>query len=204
MAALSRTGNLYKQLALVMGTVAHDGLLRGGEITSGLKPTDVYFNMTNKHWVYSSGVQNRIGPVARLKLFCHGANSGYQLLLDWFNQNNLWKRQDIYIFPYIHPSTYQLIWTKPTSSDRFRQFVKHMVASVGLPADLSSGHSCRAGGATDLFIVGVDYCKIKKFGRWVSDAALIYFRDEEDVVQRVKQAFASFGTTGIQPVRKSK
>jgi hypothetical protein len=48
--------------------------------------------------------------------------------------------------------------------------------SIAVDATLYSGHSCRAGGATDLFVAGLPYYIVKKYGRWRSDAALLYFR----------------------------
>ena len=35
----------------------------------------------------------------------------------------------------------------------------------------------------------VPYYIIKKMGRWVSDAALCYYRDDEDVIVSVTEAF---------------
>lgn len=64
---------------------------------------------------------------------------------------------------------------------------------IGLNPELYSGHSLRAGGATDLFVAKVPYPIIKKAGRWKSDAALLYYRDEEDVAQVVTKAFEMLG-----------
>ena len=52
-----------------------------------------------------------------------------------------------------------------------------------------SGHSLRAGGATDLFVKRVPYYLIKKMGRWKSDAALLYYRSDKDVYEAVRKAF---------------
>jgi hypothetical protein len=60
-----------------------------------------------------------------------------------------------------------------------------MVSLIGLDKALYSGHSLRAGGATDLFVAKVPYPIIKKAGKWRSDAALIYHRDEDDVAKVV-------------------
>ena len=46
-----------------------------------------------------------------------------------------------------------------------------------------------AGSATDLFVARVPYFIIKRMGRWSSDAAMIYYRHEEDVVETVAAAF---------------
>ena len=55
--------------------------------------------------------------------------------------------------------------------------IKFSVERIGLSGGNFAGHSLRAGGATDLFAAGVPYPVIKKFGRWKSDAALLYYRD---------------------------
>ena len=47
-------------------------------------------------------------------------------------------------------------------------------APIGPNPNHYSGHSCRAGGATDLFAAGVQYYVVKKYGRWTLDTALIY------------------------------
>jgi hypothetical protein len=47
-----------------------------------------------------------------------------------------------------------------------------------------TGHSFRAGGATDLFNAGVPYQVIQKQGRWKSAAVLVYFKSEAAAVCR--------------------
>jgi len=68
-----------------------------------------------------------------------------------------------------------------------------VVAANGLDSRFYSGHSPRAGGATDVFVGRVPYYIIKKAGRWVSDAAMIYYRDDEDVVNAVANCFDLVG-----------
>jgi hypothetical protein len=63
--------------------------------------------------------------------------------------------------------------------------------SIGIDGNRFGAHSLRAGGATDLFRAGVYYPTIKKFGRWKSDSALLYFRDQEETVETVMEAFAN-------------
>ena len=45
------------------------------------------------------------------------------------------------------------------------------------------------GGATDLFVARVPYYIIQHMGRWASDAALVNYRHEEDVLRAVSTAF---------------
>jgi integrase len=68
------------------------------------------------------------------------------------------------------------------SGDYFRSVIKQAVVSIGLDPQRFSGHSLRSGGATDLFEARVAYHIIKKMGRWKSDAAMRYYRSDEDVV----------------------
>ena len=67
--------------------------------------------------------------------------------------------------------------------------IKRSVASLGLNPSLYSCHSLRAGGATDLFTARVPYPIIKTMGRWKSDVAIIYFRDQDDMSRAVFKGF---------------
>jgi hypothetical protein len=65
-----------------------------------------------------------------------------------------------------------------------------------------SGHSFRAGGATDLFDAGVDLVLVRKFGRWkTAQSALCYYRSSSRVSAVATRAFArgtaSRSTVGI-------
>jgi hypothetical protein len=60
-----------------------------------------------------------------------------------------------------------------------------------------SGHSLRAGGATGLLVPRVPYHIIKKRGRWMSDAAMVYYRSEEDVIREVSRGFTRVVGAGL-------
>jgi hypothetical protein len=69
----------------------------------------------------------------------------------------------------------------------FLSGVSSMSVSSVIDPRRFSGHSMRAGGAT-LFTSRIPYWVVKKMG-WTSDAALKYYRSEEDVVvASVRQA----------------
>jgi hypothetical protein len=72
-----------------------------------------------------------------------------------------------------------------------RRSIKRTVASIGLDPSRYSGHSLRAGGATDMFARGLPYYVIKRMGRWRSDAALCYFRCERTVAKVAASAFST-------------
>lgn len=63
------------------------------------------------------------------------------------------------------------------TKDKWRKIIKAQVQHIGLDPALYSGHSFRAGWATDMFNAQVPYYVIKKLGRWQSDSALVYYRD---------------------------
>jgi hypothetical protein len=68
--------------------------------------------------------------------------------------------------------------------------IKIAIKAIGLDPTKFANHSLRAGGATDLFRCGVYYPTIKKFGRWLTDCAHIYYRDDEGVSNTVFAGFA--------------
>ena len=65
------------------------------------------------------------------------------------------------------------------TKSKWRAIIKSQVQQIGLDPALYSGHSFRAGWATDMFNSQVPYYAIKKVGRWRSDAALLYYRDSQ-------------------------
>jgi integrase len=68
---------------------------------------------------------------------------------------------------------------------------RNLLRRAGLPAESFSGHSFRAGGATDLFH---GYCRphmLQQQGRWRSDTFWIYVRDHPSLRrEEVSNAFA--------------
>jgi hypothetical protein len=109
------------------------------------------------------------------------------LLASWYDMNGLWDKPNALLFPSSHKGAggKEKTWSKQW----FRQRVKRSVAMIGLDPEQYSGHSFRAGGATELFVRRVPYHIIKKFGRWKSDAAMLYYRDQDDVNRVVGRAF---------------
>ena len=108
-------------------------------------------------------------------------------MTDWFNEQNLWTQHSTHIFPSARGDVFY--FNKTMSQDCLRHIIALRTNSIGLDPSKYSGHSMRAGGATDLFIMRVPYYIIKKMGRWVSDAALVYYRDDDDVILAVTEAF---------------
>ena len=181
------------ELAAMLLT-GHNGLLRSAELLSGrkvkhvlwapdLKEFSLYLERTKTH---------RQGGGIFISYRDHEGPSAVKLLRKWFDQQQLWGRDDLHIFPPRRGSKFD--FSKTISADTFRRAIKRTAKENGLDPRLYSGHSLRAGGATDLFVGRVPYYVIKKMGRWVSDAAMIYYRDDEDVCNAVASCFEAAAT----------
>ena len=82
-----------------------------------------------------------------------------------------------------------------------RSRIKKVAVFLGLNIADYSGHSLRAGDASDLFYKRVPCYLIKKMGRWKSDAALLYYRSDEDVYEAVRKAFKELAGLGEGDVK---
>lgn len=105
-------------------------------------------------------------------------------MLRLFETFNFWTNPNAILFPSrVQPNSV-------LSHSSFRRHLKTLCSLAGLDSSLYSGHSLRAGGATDLFNAGVPYQFIKLFGRWQSDTALIYYRDRVEMVNATAAGFS--------------
>ncbi len=195
-----------ERLAIVMMTVAHDGMLRAGEICSGLRAVDLSWNMarTTVTLTLLRTKRCRTGSGQMVTLCDYGKGSGCALLRAWMEECHIKDGSTAYLFPEWDVRQQAFDGTRSVRTDNFRKMIKRAVASIGLEPSAFSGHSCRAGGATDAFNAGVAYATVKKFGRWRSDTVLLYYRDEEEVVNRIMAAFGRMGTgLGAGRVRRN-
>ena len=111
-----------------------------------------------------------------------------KLMLRWFDIMELWDKPNQVLFPGKRRNR-KWDWSSTISQTWLRTAIKTLVANNGGDASKYSGHSLRAGGATDLFIARVPYFLIKRMGRWKSDAAMLYYRCDEDLFKAVEGAF---------------
>ena len=182
-------------LCLLLG---HNGLLRSGELFSGLQVKHILWDLVDSNFVLEvsrSKVNRRNGP-EYIRYQDYEGISAYKLLYKWFDTYNLWNQPEAFIIPFIEPrrgkNKNKIIFdfNRNGSIEWWRKrSIPHLVQLVGLDPSQYSGHSLRAGGATDLFTARVPYNIIKKYGRWKSDAALKYYRDDLDVANSVSLAF---------------
>lgn len=185
--------NDVELLEATLLTVGHDGLLRGGELCSSLTKDDFVW------WLDGTGVSvllhrtktHRVGGAVKVDLGdTDSPFSGVKMLKRWWKRWGLKRKpDDAFVFPNVE-GTGQQPGSGTVSTNWLRQRIKRAVQRVGLDPTRYSGHSLRAGGATDLFVARVPYFIIKRMGRWVSDAAMIYYRADDDVRRAVRRAFS--------------
>ena len=181
------------ELAAMLLT-GHNGLLRSAELLSGRKVQHVLWAPSlDEFTLYLERTKtHRQGGSLFVSYRDHEGPSAVKLLRTWFDQQQLWGKDDLHIFPPRRGSKFD--FSKTLSADTFRRAIKRMVKENGLDPSHYLGHSLRAGVATDLFVGRVPYYVIKKMGRWVSDAAMIYYRDDEDVSNAVANCFSVVAT----------
>ena len=192
--AMAKHWNLDSRADLriaTMFTLAFQGLLRSGELLSGLRAGDIKWNPDRTSfqlWLRRTKTV-RSGPGVYIGFKKRTGWFVGDLLRKWFDMEKLWDKPTALLFP--SPKVDKNGQARTYSTSWFRRQVKLAVSSIGLDPSEYSGHSFRAGGATELFARGLGYEQIKKFGRWKSDAALIYYRDQDHIDAAVAGAFAA-------------
>jgi hypothetical protein len=182
---------LEEAVILYMG---HDGLLRAGELLSGLKVSDLVWSLDHAQFtiVLDRSKANRSGDGESVTICDYDGRSAVKLMTQWFGVMELWDKPERHLFPSRKGKAW--LWDRTLSTDWLREVIKKRVSFIGLDPESFSGHSLRAGGATDLFVARVPYFLIKKMGRWKSDAAMLYYRCEADVTDAVAAAFGKIST----------
>ena len=186
---LSDTTQLQEAAAL---TFAQNALLRTKEATSRLRAVDFVWKKYSVvvHLPATKTVRSGKGVYVEVHESGHPL-SGVQLLRRLWAVRDLDSHPQEFVFCRVDHRTTgaRLVPSAPASAQSYRTLIKRSVASIGLDPSKYSGHSLRAGGATDLFAQGTPYYVVKKMGRWESDAALLYFRSESSVARIAARAF---------------
>lgn len=197
---MARTHWNYKQspyhlLCATMAFTAHNGLLRGGELLCGLKVKDLCWEPRNRSVTIhlDPTKTERGGAGVYVRLTDYPGISAYKLLRRWIHTQAIATQPDLYLFP-LHlrqrrgtPTRFD--FHQSASPKWFAGVTDSIARAGGYDCTQYSNHSYRAGGATDLFLSGVPYPQIKSYGRWKSDAALVYLRDDIKVSSSVARAF---------------
>jgi hypothetical protein len=131
---------------------------------------------------------HRKGGPQFITIHDYGVTSGARWLRNHFDRYSLWGNPDSLVYP-SYTAAGELNFNKSMSISQLRSRIKSAIMAIGRNPTRFGGHSLRAGGATDLFRAKVAYPSIKKFGRWKSDAALIYYRDEDKISKEATKGF---------------
>jgi hypothetical protein len=170
-------------------TMGRDALLRGGELTSGIRARHIVFWPRDEGytlWLRRTKTHRKGGGISIQVPDYECPISSCKLLRRLFTLRAL--SPSDFLFPMRRRG--RILADRAASIAQLRRLVKTSVASIGLDASQFSAHSLRAGGATDLFAAGVPFAAIQKMGRWVSAAAVLYYRSVEDVWTTVGAAFS--------------
>jgi integrase len=177
-------------------------LLRGAELTSGLRPSDVVWIRGSKavQLLLRRTKCGRTGAgvfvtVAR----CHDPLCGVRLLRRLWRQLDLDNHPQGFIFPAVAHSAIDT--SRPYAAVALRRTIKRAVQQIGLDPRMYANHSLRAGGATDLLSAGVPDLFVKKAGRWKSDTYQIYHREGMVVALQAARGFSK--ATKSRPPRSA-
>lgn len=173
--------------------LGHNALLRAGELLSGLRVRDLRWDLEGEEvtLLLARSKTHRRGPAAEVAVRRYVGLNAYDLLRRLLRVSEIGGRADAYIFPHVGSAVAgnRVDYNRPMLRGWWVRTLRLFVSRAGLESNLYSGHSLRAGGATDLFTAGVSYPAIKKAGRWTSEAALRYFRQKDYVASEVARAF---------------
>lgn len=178
----------------MMMLICHNSLMRSGELLSGIKVNDIQWDFHSRSFTIRlfRSKANRKGEPEFIRVVDYQGPSAFKFLHEWFNRFNLWVTGEAYIFPcayYALDNEATFNFSMNVTKTWWRKQLIWALNLVGMETTYYSGHSFRAGGATDLFVARVPYNIIKAMGRWKSDAALKYYRDEVDIATAVAAAF---------------
>lgn len=200
------TGSLLGMVLAAAYSLHHDGIMRSGEGTSGLLHSEV----KNEAFVDHKGVDRQALEVEIDRTKTHRAGDPKKIIVsDYDHQWSAFKcvnrlkriagagmKSDQFLFPQV---TFKrgvpddLDWSKSLSYAALVKCIKHDVAKCGMDPTDFSGHSFRAGGATDLFASGkLTFAQIMKLGRWRSiEACMMYYREDLEVSGRAGEVFGT-------------
>jgi hypothetical protein len=167
------------------------GVMRGGESTSGIRASDATWLKRGKRikMLLRRTKTSRTGPGVSVTLaasrdpFC-----AVRLLRRQWAIRKLDDHPDAFLFPRVTPD-HVIVESSAYTAAALRALVKRSVALIGLPPHGYSSHSLRAGGATDLLDAGVAETTVQQHGRWKSDAFRIYYRHDNQAAKDVAAAF---------------
>jgi integrase len=167
------------------------GLMRGAEVTSGLKACDVQwrrkYRLARFHLLRTKRGRSGAGQFVTVAHVDNDRFSATKLLRRLWAILDLERTPEGFVFPAI--SRGKIDMTKAFSAVALRALVKRIAREAGFSDTRFGNHSLRAGGTTDLLAAGVPDIMVQKMGRWESETYKIYFRDDRAVAEAVAKGF---------------
>ena len=150
---ISQHGSPYDPHHLLKATmmlVAHNGLLRGGELLGGIKVKDVTWEPRERSVTLhlSPTKTQRTGAGVDVRITDHRGISAYKYLRAWFRQQNLYGRGEDFIFPETlrpaggRPGAFN--FRRAASPKWFLRVVRKVAHVSGIDPTWVSAHSFRA------------------------------------------------------------
>jgi len=174
---------------ITMCAVAHNGLLRGGELLA-LRVGDLTWPDSSRSSCslrIQESKTNQFGPPEEIPYADFSCFSAVSFLRDYVSDLGIASRPRGW--PLFPSRPHDPSCTTPMSRAIFVRVLRRLLARAGLDANAYTGHSFRSGGATDLYTGRCRVFTIQQQGRWTSDAIYIYIRDCP-VTRRVEVARA--------------
>lgn len=160
------TDDYATELCVAMMLLGHDALLRYKELQQ-LRYADFAFASDGSSLTLfiHQAKSNKIGAPETITLV------GSHILSANTYLGRFWAKHQLHT---LSPLQAQQSWLGDFPKSAFLSFLSTGTRAAGYPASACSGHSMRAGGATDLWTAGVPEQVIMSLGRWKSDAFRAY------------------------------
>lgn len=191
--AVLDSSKVDQEVFILAMALCYHGLLRAGELFTGVKVKDIEWNFRQRYLIFPlrRTKTHRRGDPINIIIKDHTGFSAYQLLINWMDKHGLWSKSEAYILPKVNGRNDMVDFTAQYTISKFRYQLKKYFIIHEQSVSKYTGHSFRAGAATDLFSAGVSIQDVQKIGRWKSMCVLIYYRAESiQVAHKAAQAFA--------------
>ena len=206
--AVRSSGSLVDLLIRLCYAIPQNGLLRSGELVSGLKGRAVE-RRSDKGFGLRLGRTKtaRTGRGPKVEYFRQPGDSAMSAVVlekEWRKRTGRGEGMpEEYWLPELvwrKGEPVSINWERPISKKSLVSVLRLDIARIGMDPKRFGGHSFRAGGATDLFASGrMTHAEVMSFGRWKTlAAALIYFRADLIAARKSAGVFGRLNGRGLE------